>query len=226
MLTVFFCVMTVLYCVENPVSRADLGLHKDWDIVEDWLGNSKDIPKSVPLPRPEFVLKNVEVPILTNFDCCLGPEFWKIFPSNYPSEMRTGGVDVGKLKILVDLCKDSWTASEKYKARKTIDSLSGKRPVKLLRDLPSLKEKNAKSALENGAAMTDVLATWLKKGFVVGPFDSLPCEGFRSNPLMAAVQRFKGALMIRPPTKRPRDTSTQAQFAHGPPPGSATWLRQ
>jgi hypothetical protein len=30
-----------------------------------------------------------------------------------------------------------------------------------------------------------------------------------------------GALTIRPPTKRPRDTSTQAQFAHGPPPGSA-----
>jgi hypothetical protein len=32
---------------------------------------------------------------------------------------------------------------------------------------------------------------------------------------------MKGALTIRPPTKRPRDTSTQAQFAHGPPPGSA-----
>jgi hypothetical protein len=30
-----------------------------------------------------------------------------------------------------------------------------------------------------------------------------------------------GALTIRPPTKRPRDTLNQAQFTHGPPPGSA-----
>jgi hypothetical protein len=30
-----------------------------------------------------------------------------------------------------------------------------------------------------------------------------------------------GALTIRPPTKRPRDTSTQAQFTHGLPLGSA-----
>jgi hypothetical protein len=81
--------------------------------------------------------------------------------------------------------------SEKYKAQKAIDSLSGNRPVKLIKELPPLKEKNAKSAVENGAAMTDVLATWLKKGFVAGPFGSPPCKGFRSNPLMAAVQRFK-----------------------------------
>jgi hypothetical protein len=30
-----------------------------------------------------------------------------------------------------------------------------------------------------------------------------------------------GALTIRPPTVRPRVTSTHAQFTHGPPPGSA-----
>ncbi len=39
--------------------------------------------------------------------------------------------------------------------------------------------------------MTDVLATWLKKGFVAGPFNQPPCEGFRANPLMATVQKNK-----------------------------------
>jgi hypothetical protein len=58
-------------------------------------------------------------------------------------------------------------------------------------ELPPPIEKNAKSAIENGAAMTDVLATWLKKGFVAGPFDFPPGGFFRSNPLMAAVQKFK-----------------------------------
>jgi hypothetical protein len=64
----------------------------------------------------------------------------------------------------------------------------------LKRFAPPLKERNAKTALENGAAMTDVLATWIKKGFVAGPFDYPPTENFRANPLMAAVQRTK----IRP----------------------------
>jgi hypothetical protein len=39
--------------------------------------------------------------------------------------------------------------------------------------------------------MTDVLATWVKKGFVAGPFKEVPLKGFRVNPLMAAVQKTK-----------------------------------
>ena len=31
--------------------------------------------------------------------------------------------------------------------------------------------------------MTDTIATWIKKGFVAGPFDSPPMPGFRANPL-------------------------------------------
>jgi hypothetical protein len=56
---------------------------------------------------------------------------------------------------------------------------------------PGLLEKNAPSAIEHGEYMTDVLATWIKKGFVAGPFDEPPMEGFRGNPLMAAVQKTK-----------------------------------
>jgi hypothetical protein len=35
------------------------------------------------------------------------------------------------------------------------------------------------------------------------------------------VDGIFGALTIRPPTKRPRDTLTLVSFTHGPPPGSA-----
>jgi hypothetical protein len=75
--------------------------------------------------------------------------------------------------------------------RKAVARLKGFLPVKLNKSLPEIKEKNAKSALENGEAMTDVLATWLKKEFVAGPFDLPPRVGFRANPLMAAVQKNK-----------------------------------
>jgi hypothetical protein len=72
-----------------------------------------------------------------------------------------------------------------------VRNLKGEKEANLIDHLPPIREKKAKTATDNGIAMTDVLATWLKKGFVAGPFDSPPCEGFRSNPLMAAVQRFK-----------------------------------
>ena len=41
-------------------------------------------------------------------------------------------------------------------------------------ELPPVNTVNAKSALEHGDVLTDTFATWIKKGFVVGPFDSPP----------------------------------------------------
>ncbi len=39
--------------------------------------------------------------------------------------------------------------------------------------------------------MTDTLADWIRKGFVAGPFSEPPLKKFRSNPLMAVVQKTK-----------------------------------
>ncbi len=98
---------------------------------------------------------------------------------------------MARLESLIARCKGAWTLSEKHIAKTAVARLKGELPVKLIKHLPTLREKNAPSAIENGAAMTDVLATWLKKGFVAGPFERPPCDGFRANPLMAAVQKNK-----------------------------------
>ena len=58
-------------------------------------------------------------------------------------------------------------------------------------ELPPVNTVNAKSALEHGEVLTDTFATWIKKGFVVGPFDSPPLPGFRVNPLGAVVRNRK-----------------------------------
>jgi hypothetical protein len=96
-----------------------------------------------------------------------------------------------RIRKVIDFCKKDWTLSEKNTAAKAVRNLKGEKEVDLIGRLPPTREKNAKTATDNGIAMTDVLATWLKKGFVAGPFDSPPCEDFRPNPLMAAIQRFK-----------------------------------
>ncbi len=88
-------------------------------------------------------------------------------------------------------CWNSWTLPQKRTVEKLLKTLQGKTPAPLKFDLPALVEKNAPSAVENGEFMTDVLATWIKKGFVAGPFPTIPYADFRANPLMAAVQKTK-----------------------------------
>jgi hypothetical protein len=178
------------------LTRTDLGLPQDWNKVEDWISSSRDVPKSVPIPLPDSAVKNPEIPELENYAVAPKQNFWDIFPSNYPTGVRHGGVNIPELEKLIEKCKGKWTLSEKIKSEKALRNLKGEKILVLVCALPPLKEKNAKSAVENGRAMTDVLATWLKKGFVAGPFDSPPCESFQSNPLMAAVQRFKVRLIL------------------------------
>ena len=57
--------------------------------------------------------------------------------------------------------------------------------------LPPLCSENSKSATDNGALLTDTIATWVKKGFVAGPFDTPPMAGFRANPLAVVVRNGK-----------------------------------
>jgi hypothetical protein len=173
------------------LTREDLGLPANWEKIEDWIGNSKDVAKSCAIPLPTTVIKNPEIPLLENYGIPPSDMFWKSFPSNYPTGFRSGGVNVSEFENLIKSCQGKWTWPEKITAEKALKHLRGEKRVRLIKDLPPLIEKNAKSAIENGSAMTDVLATWLKKGFVAGPFNSPPGNCFRSNPLMAAVQKFK-----------------------------------
>jgi hypothetical protein len=177
----------------RQLRRNDLGLPDSWGEVESWIDDSRDVAASINLTSQKPTVKNPEICVLTDYAGPAPPGFWKKFPSYYPKTI-VSSVEIGKLENLIADCWDSWTLSQKLTARKTIERLKGKRPVKLKKRLDPLFEKIAKSALENGQAMTDVLATWIKKRFVAGPFEKPPCEGFRANPLMAAVQRTK----IRP----------------------------
>jgi hypothetical protein len=159
-------------CHAGPtLTRKDLGLPESWKTIEDWLNDSRDVPMPGKVSPPVATLKNPDIPELPRYDCRLPAEFWKSFPSNYPDSMRIGGVKIDRLKLLVRRCWSRWTLPEKHIAKKAVARLKGELPVRLKKDMPFLLEKNAKSAIEHGRAMTDVLGTWLKKGFVAGPFD-------------------------------------------------------
>ncbi len=172
------------------VTRKTLGLPENWEEIEDWIDDSRDVVPTDRKPRAPWQKKNPEIPVLENYQDDPGKHFWDCFPKHYPSVPKCT-VDIDNLKKYVDKCWLDWTLPQKNTALKAVAFLEAKKSAPLLYPLPGLIEKNAPSAIENGEFMTDVLVTWVKKGFVAGPFVAPPMEGFRGNPLMAAVQKTK-----------------------------------
>ena len=58
-------------------------------------------------------------------------------------------------------------------------------------ELPPISTRNSKSAVVHGRLLIDTIASWIKKGFVAGPFVTPPVPGFRANPLGVVVRNGK-----------------------------------
>jgi len=172
------------------VTRKDLGLPENWAWIENWLNDFEDVAQEAHENSPPIELKNSEIPILDCYDNGASDEFWSVFPKNYNSKLQKT-VKIKLLKKLIQKCWFSWTFSERRTAKKTLLRLQGKDPIQLKKKLSSVKVKNAPSAIVKGPFITDAVASWIKKGYVVGPFEKPPFEHFRANPLMAAVQKTK-----------------------------------
>ncbi len=99
---------------DGTLRRADLGLPAKWETIEEWVDSSRDVAKSVQISPPVAILKNPEVPGLTDYGVQPSDEFWKIFPSNYPEGPRKNGVNVKALEELIKLCEPFWILPEKY----------------------------------------------------------------------------------------------------------------
>ena len=65
-----------------------------------------------------------------------------------------------------------------------------------LKTLPSLKSPNAASLLEHGERVTDTIAQGIHKGFIAGPFSSIPLADFRSNSMNGILQKDKIRLVM------------------------------
>jgi len=63
--------------------------------------------------------------------------------------------------------------------------------VPFTRILPPLRVPNTFSVVQHGEEFTDVLAWWIRCGYVAGPFPTPPLPNFRTNAMMAVEQRGK-----------------------------------
>ena len=136
-------------------------------------------------------LKNAEIPILADYGGIAGDEFWKKFPSRELPEKASTRVDVVRFKQLIDDVSCKMSATELRRAERTVSDLINGASAFQKSELPPLSSVNSKSAEDNGALLTDTIATWVKKGFVAGPFSTPPTAGFRANPLAVVVRNGK-----------------------------------
>ena len=170
--------------------REDLGF-PDFRMVCDWLDEDVLAPVPVEEVLQLSAVKNPEIAVLRNYEQIPEDCFWENWPvKDLPKEAETS-VDIKAFEEEVDSVKDLMTASELNRAKKVISDLRFGASAYQKSPLPPVNTVNAKSAAENGQVLADTIVTWIKKGFVAGPFVSLPLPGFRVNPLGAIVRNGK-----------------------------------
>jgi hypothetical protein len=85
---------------------------------------------------------------------------------------------------------------QNLRADRVIKDLQEGSAVPLSKSLPAARIPNTSSVSEHGEEFTDTLAWWIKKGYVAGPFGAPPLPAFRTNAMMAVVQRNKTRIIM------------------------------
>ncbi len=105
------------------VSRADMGLPRDWSRIQDWL--SYNSPVTVPdesLSGPAE-LKWSEIPILEDCRKIPSPSFWEKFPKRDLPVVPETKIDTGKLEGKVTELSEKLSTFQFERARRAINFL-------------------------------------------------------------------------------------------------------
>ncbi len=122
--------------------------------------------------------------------------FWSKFPFR---DLPTVVCSRANPDILEDLLLKSSANllfSETVRGYKCIRFLRDGAPLCLKKNIGPCVVKNSKTAFAHGAAVTDSIASWIKKGFVAGPFCAPPTANFRANSILAIPQPDKVRICI------------------------------
>ena len=152
------------------------------ETVDMWLNTN--IKASCPGPERVVMgeVKNKEIPVLESYSEGTNDSFWRKFPKRSLPTSANTKVNILKLRKMVLKASNRMSRTELKRAKKVISDLRQGANAYQRQELPPISTSNAKSAVEHGALLTDTIATWVKKGFVAGPFDTPPVPGFRENP--------------------------------------------
>jgi len=186
-----YCNWKFSFSLEQTERSTSLGLPVSWLTIFGWLTSaSAHYPSPDDVPD-EATIKNPEVPILTDYRTAPPLSFWKYIPFRpLPMSIQTP-VNVTVFRHYVMQALPSWPFSKQIRATGALSQLEHGAQAPLLHPLPTLFSPNMQSAFEHGPFITDNIVSWLKAGFICGPFSFPPLPNFRTNPLKAVEQHDK-----------------------------------
>ena len=180
--------MSVLFSPFTGVTvrRKDLGLPRDWRVVENWCRK----PFSFGLPTEAKPRKTTRFDHV-DFHKPADPGFWEIFPSRGLPKKPTTAINVVRFAEMIHEAKPKMTIHEWDGAKKLLNILCQGAPTYQLVVLPGARVKNAPLLMKCAAEFTNTLATWVEKGYVAAPFFTEPLPDMRLNSIMAEEQKDK-----------------------------------
>jgi hypothetical protein len=120
------------------------------------------------------VIKHKNIPILRNYRGGAEEHFWKEFPFNGLSPDPQSRVDAKSLEALIKENKERLTPCQVKRGLVVVANLKHGALAFQKTDLPPTDVPNSEKAYQNGAYLTDILATWIESGMVAGPFVTPP----------------------------------------------------
>ena len=162
--------------------------------MKSWLSFKGPVYKAPSAIKYQFAKKCPEVMRLADYTVQPRPSFWDTFPEKDLPLSVVSKINHGALEKTVELIKDKLLPCQWARAQKVIEFLKNGAPSYQKGPLPACVVKNASATFKHGEIITDTVASWLKKGFVAGPFTTPPVSNFRVNSLLAIVNHDK----IRP----------------------------
>ena len=173
-----------------------MGLPDDWHIIDAWLAGDCPPQREQAAPAKTWVRKCPEIQPRDSYILPASMDFWARFPKHPLPPRPTSPIAPHRLREAVRSCRTALSLSQKYRASEAIRSIEEGFQTPLLRHLPALNAMNSPSAAAHGDQFTDALATWVKQGYVAGPFHAPPTNDFRANTMLAIEQKGKVRIVM------------------------------
>jgi hypothetical protein len=172
-------------------NRVKSGIPQSWGRIQKWFDKSSTIFFPTQAPPQVFSKKCPEVPSLTNYNLPPPVSFWSSFPHRALPSQPVTPLDVTSLSKIISEVEHILQPHQVKRAGVLLYELEHGVTVPFSHQLQSISVKNTPSVYEFGVNFTDTVATWVKKGFVAGPFSFEPMQIYRLNSMIAVDQKTK-----------------------------------
>jgi hypothetical protein len=171
--------------------RLKLGLPFAWSTIADWINPKKLIFFPAKKPHLPAAKKCPDIPQLPSYRIPPASGFWRCFPfKNLPSH-PSSLVNFRRLREIISMNRNGLSLEQKIRADRVVRDLESGSSAPVISALPAIQVPNTASVVLHGEEFTDILAWWIRCGYVAGPFDHPPLPDFRTNAMMAVEQRDK-----------------------------------